>query len=149
MKVITIYQHNEDKSSNNNIQSKQPIEIKEAVDYIATNKYHFTESLMKYAVSKMINTDGSTEHISKDTVDNYIITHGYVHPTKSNLYDITYTANMAYADFYPNILDSTDKCIEYALAVANDIDGYEGIEFCRWLADLMGKNVKIDWNNFS
>ena len=55
---------------------------------------------------------------------------------------------MAYADFYPSLLDTTDKCIEYVLAVANDVDGYEGIEFCRYLADLMGKHVKIDRNNF-
>ena len=55
---------------------------------------------------------------------------------------------MAYADFYPSLLDTIDKCIEYALAVANDVDGYEGIEFCRYLADLMGKHVKIDRNNF-
>ena len=74
--------------------------------------------------------------------------HGYASPLRSNVYDITYTANMARADFYPNLLNDTDKCIEYALNVANDIDGYEGIEFCRWIADLMGKNIKIEWNNF-
>ena len=55
---------------------------------------------------------------------------------------------MAYADFYPTLLHTVDECIEYALAVANDVDGYEGIEFCRWLADLMGKHVRINWNEF-
>lgn len=53
MKVITICRNNEDKSSSENIQSKQPIEIKDAVDYIKNHKYHFTEDLMNYAVSKM------------------------------------------------------------------------------------------------
>ena len=28
-------------------------------------------------------------------------------------------------DFYPHLLDTTDKCIEYALAVADDIDEYD------------------------
>lgn len=50
---------------------------------------------------------------------------------------------MAYTDFYPHLLDTTDKCIEYALAVADDVDGYEGIEFCRWLADIMGKTFRL------
>lgn len=148
MKVITICRHNEDKSSNENVQSKQPIEIKDAVDYIKNHKYHFTEDLMNYAVSKMQNVNGTDGHLSKDVVENYMNSHGYIHPLRSNLYDITYTANMAYADFYPHLLDTTDKCIEYALAVADDVDGYEGIEFCRWLADLMGKNVQINWDNF-
>nr|DAN16777.1 MAG TPA: hypothetical protein [Bacteriophage sp.] len=33
---------------------------------------------------------------------------------------------MAYADFVPDLI-SEDKCIEYAMLVANDVDGYEGI----------------------
>lgn len=37
--------------------------------------------------------------------------------------------------------------ITYAGNVANDVDGYEGIEFCRFIADIMGKHVNIDWNN--
>lgn len=152
MKVITICRHNEENSSRDKIQSKSSENIqngiKDAVDYIAKHKYHFTESLMNYAISKMQNSDNTDGRISKDTVENYMNTHGYTNSLRSNLYDITYTANMARADFYPNLLNDTDKCIEYALNVANDVDGYEGIEFCRWVADLMGKNIKIEWNNF-
>lgn len=150
MKVITIQRHQQYENSNTTDVTKhdKPIELAEIVDYIAEHKYHFTETLMNHAISKMENVDGSSKRISKDDVENYINIHGYKHPVKSNIYDITYTANMAYADFYPSLLDTTDKCIEYALAVANDVDGYEGIEFCRYLADLMGKHVKIDKNNF-
>ena len=96
----------------------------------------------------MENADGSTKRITKDDVDKYIINHGCVTPSRSNVYDVTYTANMTYADFYPTLLHTVDECIEYALAAANDVDGYEGIEFCRWLADLMGKHVRINWNEF-
>ena len=69
---------------------------------------------------------------------------------QQNLPHIKYEKGRSYIFliFYPTLLDSKDKCIQYALAVANDIDGYEGTEFCRWLADLMGKNVNIEWNNF-
>lgn len=96
----------------------------------------------------MENANGSSEHISKADIERYLSQNFIPKPTRSNIYDILYTANMAYADFYPTLLDGKDKCIQYALAVANDIDGHEGIEFCRWLADLMGKNVNIEWNNF-
>lgn len=61
--------------------------------------------------------------------------------------DVTYTANMAYADFYPELLNE-HQCIKYAAAVANDKDGYTGIQFCRWVADVAGKKKNIDWDKF-
>lgn len=59
-------------------------------------------------------------------------------PSTSTIYDVTYTVNMAYADFYPELL-TEHQCVKYAMAVANDKDGYEGIQFCRWVADVMTK----------
>lgn len=41
-----------------------------------------------------------------------------------------------------------DQCIKYAAAVANDKDGYTGIQFCRWVADVVGKKENIDWDKF-
>lgn len=35
-----------------------------------------------------------------------------------------------------------------ALAVANDPDGYEGMIFCRWTADAIGKAISINWEKF-
>lgn len=54
---------------------------------------------------------------------------------------------MAYADFYPELLNE-HQCIRYAVAVANDKDGYTGIQFCRWMADVEGKKESIDWDKF-
>lgn len=54
---------------------------------------------------------------------------------------------MAYADFYPELLNE-HQCIKYAAAVANDKDGYTGIRFCRWVADVVGKKENIDWDKF-
>ena len=68
-------------------------------------------------------------------------------PSTSTIYDITYTANMAYADFYPSLINER-QCLDYAMAVANDEDGYEGIQFCRYIADIIGKDDTIDWNDF-
>lgn len=68
-------------------------------------------------------------------------------PDTSTIEDVTYTANMAYADFYPELLNE-HQCIKYAAAVANDKDGYTGIQFCRWMADVAGKKEHIDWDKF-
>lgn len=68
-------------------------------------------------------------------------------PNTSTIEDVTYTANMAYADFYPELLNE-HQCIKYAAAVANDKDGYTGIQFCRWVADVVGKKENIDWDKF-
>ena len=40
------------------------------------------------------------------------------------------------------------RFLDYAMAVANDEDGYEGIQFCKYIADIMGNDDTIDWNNF-
>lgn len=51
----------------------------------------------------------------------------------------------------PSTIDSTTplfKCVKYAVAVANDKDGYTGIQFCRWMADVVGKKEHIDWDKF-
>ncbi len=62
--------------------------------------------------------------------------------------DMAYTANMAYADFYPAVLDTVDKCITYAKLVASDPDGYEGMEFMRWTSDVIGKSLTLNWEDF-
>lgn len=96
----------------------------------------------------MQNYDGTKVHWHIDDVQNIINELGYIIPISSTIGDIIYTANMARADFYPTLLKDAKQCIMYAMAVADDKDGYEGIQFCRWLADIKNKNIKIDWNSF-
>ena len=55
---------------------------------------------------------------------------------------------MAYADLYPAVLDTVDKCITYAKLVASDPDGYEGMEFMRWTSDAIGKSLTLNWEDF-
>lgn len=65
-------------------------------------------------------------------------------PGKVTTDDVTYAANMAYADFYPDPLKDEAACLRYAHKVANDPDGYDGMIFCRWTADAIGKAIKLD-----
>ena len=106
MKVITIQRHQQYEDSNTTDVTKhgKPIELAEIVDYIAEHKYHFTETLMNYAILKMENVDGSSKRISKDDVENYINIHGYKHPVKSNIYDIQQTWHMLISILHCSIL---------------------------------------------
>lgn len=40
------------------------------------------------------------------------------------------------------------ESLRYAHKVANDPDGYDGMIFCRWTADAIGKAIKLDWEKF-
>lgn len=93
----------------------------------------------------MVNSDGTNKHWDISDVKQIIDELGYIIPISSTIGDIIYTANMAHADFYPLLLKDAKSCIIYAMEVANDKDGYEGIQFCRWMADVKNKNLEIDW----
>lgn len=116
-------------------------------DYVNKNGLHFTRSLQEYASKQMINSNSLVHTWTTEQVQNVCDVLNLKIPSTSTIDDVTYTANMAYADFYPELL-SEHQCIKYAVAVANDKDGYEGIQFCRWVADIAGKGETIDWTKF-
>ena len=62
--------------------------------------------------------------------------------------DAAYLANMYYADLYPDPLKDEASCLRAAYKIANDPDGYDGMIFCRWTADAIGKAIKLDWEKF-
>lgn len=136
MKIITIH-HSDSENEQSNVHSN------ELKTYIDQHSKHFDEKSLQFALNNMINDDGSEHRFTKEYIEKYIKDNNIHIGNKSNMYDVTYTANMAYADFYPHILQYEESCIKYAIAVANDVDGYEGIQFRRWLADLMSKNIQL------
>lgn len=108
---------------------------------------HFNSKLLAYALGQIKNSNGTNHSWNTAEVRGIINRLGYTIPSTSTIEDVTYTANMAYADFFPSIL-TEDQCVMYAMNVANDIDGYEGIQLYRWLADQDGKGLKINLNEF-
>jgi len=95
----------------------------------------------------MINNDKSNHSWTCEQVEKLLKESGIKLPEGHTIEDVTYTANMAYADFFPTLLNER-QCIDYAILVASDPDGYEGIEFSRWLADVKQKHIDIDLNKF-
>lgn len=146
-RLIAIVRHH----CNNNDDEGQKIKYHDAaellmkargyVEYINKHGYHFTPKLAELASKMMKNVDGTAHRWTCEEVN----THVASIPERSTLGDLTYTANMAYADFYPRVLKTENDCLQYAIAIANDTDGYEGMAFCRWTADLIGKGATIDW----
>ena len=116
--------------------------------YLEKHGKHFTIKLADFASEQMVNSDGTNKHWDASDVKQIIDELGYIIPISSTIGDIIYTANMAHADFYPLLLKDTKSCVMYAIEVANDKDGYEGIQFCRWMADVKNKNLEIDWKSF-
>ena len=116
------------------------------LEYIKKHGYHFTNQLADYVSKKMVNTSGNAHSWTSEQLVNDISAFSPMH--NETIGDIVYTANMAYADFYPVVLDTVDKCIAYAKLVASDPDGYEGMEFMRWTSDAIGKSLTLNWEDF-
>ena len=123
------------------------------VVYLRYNGRHFNHKLCDYAVSKMKCEDSSTgelvklEPYNKDEVD--AILHNYnIKLNNNDLYDYVYVANMCKADFlHSSIIDEQHLAL-YIKDVIDDVDGYDGIIFNRWYADMCRKGIPIDWESF-
>lgn len=94
-------------------------------------------------VEQMRNVDGTSHRWTVEQIR--LATNNEIIPKGTTIGDILYLANMAYSDFYPKVIKTESDCIQYAIAVASDPDGYEGMTFCRWTADIIGKGATIDW----
>ena len=106
------------------------------------------KELMKKQQEMMENANGQSHSWTAAQVKKSIESLGLSIPSKVTNGDVTYLANMYYADLYPDPLKDEASCLRAAYKVANDPDGYEGLVFCRWTADTIGKAIKIDWEKF-
>lgn len=117
-------------------------------EYIKKHGYHFTGALAEHVSKMMVNANGQQHSWTASQVKKSMESLGLSIPGKVTTGDVTYMANMAYADFYPDPLKDEAACLRYAHKVANDPDGYDGMIFCRWTADAIGKAIKLDWEKF-
>lgn len=113
--------------------------------YVEEHGYHFTDKLAEHVSRMMVNADGTSHSWTAEEVRQAISNIGLNIPDEVTLGDMTFLANMYYADFYPDPLAVELACLRAAYRVAADPDGYRGITFCRWTADAIGKSIEIDW----
>lgn len=135
-----------DEHSSEHCDSSMP---KEYCEYVKKHGFHFTPELAMHASKMMKNADGSEHCWSVSQVSSAISTKD-IGSHKCTIGDITYAANMAYADFFPRVIKEASLCIDYAIALAKDPDGYEGQIFARWITDVKHKNLynSIDWTKY-
>lgn len=122
------------------------------LNYIKKNGFHFTDSLAAEASKNMQNSDGTSHRWTPEGFEAALNMYGLkaANLNHCTVADMCYLANMAYADgFYEGMPDAEKWCLKYAVKVADDIDGYEGMPFMRYLSDTIGKNIKIDWNKYA
>lgn len=118
-------------------------------EYIRKHGYHFTTALADCASKMLVNSNNREHRWTADQVRQHLAMLGITDLGKCTLGDITFLANMAYADLYPEVLQSETACIKYAAAMIKDPDGYDGMVFSRWIADLIGRKITtIEWERY-
>lgn len=109
---------------------------------------HFTKELCNYAVGMMEDDNGPIVPFTKQEVESKLASQGIV--LKYNkMYDFVYVANMCKADFLGTAIPNDDiHLCEYIKHVIDDPDGYDGQVFNRWISDVEGMHIPIDWSEF-
>ena len=109
---------------------------------------HFTKELCDFAVSLMQDDNGAIEPITKSQLEEKMkaqnITLEY-----GKLYDAVYVANMCKADYLGNAVPNNDyNLCMYVKKTIDDPDGYDGQPFNRWMSDIIGMHIPVDWSEF-
>ena len=118
------------------------------IKYISKWGWHFTPELAEYASNRMVNSNNTSHCWTTKEIIKKSLSSGFKISGETTWGDVTYTANMAYADFYPTICKTEDDCLKYAELVINDVDGYPGMVFHRWISDVIGQKEVINWEEF-
>lgn len=119
------------------------------IQYLRYNGRHFNRKLVKFAISLMKVRDSNgaempVDEITKDELD-IMLEHYNIKIDNNQGYDYVYVANMCKADFLgSSIVDEAHLCL-YVKDVIDDIDGYDGIVFNRWYADMCRNGIVINW----
>ena len=119
------------------------------LNYLRYNGPHFSKALAAFAASLMTKKDGDKEvpikPYTKERVENILAAHNVRLNNKNILYDHVYLANLCQADFLGSSVPDEKHLALYIKDNVDDIDGYDGMVFNRWYADICKKGIAIDW----
>lgn len=117
------------------------------LNYLKYYGPHFNKKLCKFAVSNMTKEDDEPiTPFSKSEVDDLLKAHNV--KLKNNiLHDATFVANMCKADYLGSSITNEEYLAKYIKDVLDDPDGYDGIVFNRWYADMSYLGIPIEWND--
>ena len=104
---------------------------------------HFNKKLCEFAISKM---NHGKSPVQRDKVDELLIKHG-VKLENNELYDYVYVYNMGNNDYMGSSIIDEKHLVLYVKDVIDDKDGYNGIVFNRWYADMVIQGIPIEWED--
>lgn len=112
-----------------------------------SNDYYESSRAFRLTTSEATLLNKDVEPITREQLDN-MMKQSNVHLTNNdNPYDAVFVANMCKADYLgSSVPDGLHLCL-YVKDVIDDVDGYDGIAFNRWYADMCRKGIQIDWYN--
>ena len=109
---------------------------------------HFTKELCDFAVSLMQDEKGIIEPITKSQLEEKMKAQNIV-LEYNKLYDAVYVANMCKADYLGDAVPNNDyNLCMYVKKTIDDPDGYDGQPFNRWMSDILGMHIPVDWSEF-
>lgn len=120
------------------------IRPKAMTQYLGHYGWHFNNAMLNFALSKMTSHGQVLSPLTKDKVDTLLNTYN-ITIQNNELYDYVYVANMCKADFIGSSITDEQHLALYIKDVIDDEDGYNGIVFTRWYADMCKKGIPIDW----
>lgn len=114
-------------------------------EYKRRNGCHFNHELCDFAVSRMTDDDGKAiKAMTRQEVER-LLKESKVEVKHMTGYDHVFVANMGLADYLGDSVSDMEHLAKYVKNVLDDPDGYDGIAFCRWIADCVAKKVEIPW----
>lgn len=116
------------------------------VNYLRYNGPHFNKKLLDFATSKMTKEGGrKIIPFTKEEIDQKM-RNANITVDNNQLYDYIFVANMCKADYLGSSVENDDRhlCL-YIKNVIDDPDGYDGLPFNRWYADMCRKGIVINW----
>lgn len=117
--------------------------------YLRYNGRHFNRRLLEYAVGNMTTKDNGKEvnliPITMDELKTAMVQYGVELDNDKDVYDALFAANMCKADYLGSSISDMQHLCLYVKDVIDDVDGYDGLVFTRWYADMCRKGVPIDW----
>lgn len=112
--------------------------------YIEKYGWHFNQKLCQFATERMMKGGKQLQVIPKQNVD--MLLDNYNISVDKSSWDYVYIANMCKADFYGSSIDSEKHLAMYIKDLMDDEDGYDGLVFNRWYADMVKLGVHIKWD---
>ena len=118
--------------------------------YLSYYGFHFNKKMYEFAVKKMTKRNkatGEKERLSPIDMENFekTLRKHRVEIAENSLYDAAYLASMIEADFWGSSIEDEEHMARYIKDVLGDVDGYDGLVLCRFLADCSAKGNVVFW----